>query len=215
MLDTGERIYSLRIKNNMSQGNLADNLGVSRQTVSKWENGMCMPDTEKLIQLSEIFNVSTDYILKGEDKQAEPIYVYVNESENNKTAVYNELIIRKYIGIVLAVIFSIGTLWMLLRGGFIVALIPACVVLLGILLAKNVKHPWLITFWTSYIIAMIILQFISAINLFYIFNPTIYREGYLEHLLLAWGVWLMLAVLIVCTALSLKKSKHKERSGHK
>lgn len=40
MLDTGERIYSLRIKNNMSQGNLADKLGVSRQTVSKWENGV-------------------------------------------------------------------------------------------------------------------------------------------------------------------------------
>ena len=63
MVNSGEIIYNLRVKNNMSQGNLADKLNVSRQTVSKWENGICMPDTEKLIQLSEIFNVSTDYIL--------------------------------------------------------------------------------------------------------------------------------------------------------
>lgn len=215
MLDTGERIYSLRIKNNMSQGNLADKLGVSRQTVSKWENGICMPDTEKLIQLSEIFNVSTDYILKGEDKTAEPVYIYLNESENRKTAAYNEKIIRKYIGIVLAVIFSILTLLSLLFRGYVLSIIPAAVVLLGILFAVNAKHPWLITLWSAYIVTMAILPFISAINLFYIFDPIIYREGYLEHLLLAWGVWMMLAVLIVCTALSLKKSKHKERSVHK
>ena len=174
MVNSGEIIYNLRVKNNMSQGNLADKLNVSRQTVSKWENGICMPDTEKLIQLSEIFNVSTDYILKGEDKTAEPVYIYLNESESRKTAAYNEKIIRKYIGIVLAVIFSILTLLSLLFRGYVLSIIPAVVVLLGILFAVNAKHPWLITLWSAYIVTMAILPFISAINLFYFFDPILY-----------------------------------------
>ena len=61
----GERLYELRTKNNMSQGALAERLDVSRQTVSKWENNLSVPETEKILQLSEIFSVSTDYILKG------------------------------------------------------------------------------------------------------------------------------------------------------
>ncbi len=208
-MNTGERLYELRIKNNMSQGNLADKLNISRQTVSKWENNICMPDTEKLIQLSEIFNVSTDYILKGEDKKNEPVYVYVNESDGKKTAAYNERIIRKYIGIVLAVIFSILTLLSLLFRGYFLTIIPAAVVLLGILFAKNAKHPWLITLWTSYIVTVTALPFISAINLFYIFDPIIYREGYTEHLLLAWGVWVILAALVICTVMAVKKRKNE------
>ena len=63
MSNFGERIYDLRSRNNMSQGALADKLDVSRQTISKWENNMCLPEAEKLMQLSEIFGVSTDYIL--------------------------------------------------------------------------------------------------------------------------------------------------------
>ncbi|MBE6819668.1 MAG: helix-turn-helix domain-containing protein [Ruminococcaceae bacterium] len=206
MNKTGERIYNLRIKNNMSQGNLADMLDVSRQTVSKWENNICMPDTEKLIQLSEVFKVSTDFILKGKEKN-EPVYIYVNESDSKKTTAYNERIIRKYIGIVLAVIFSILTLLSLLFRGYFLTIIPAAVVLLGILFAKNAKHPWLITLWTSYIVTMAVLPFISAINLFYIFEPIIYKEGYTDHLLLAWGVWVILAVLVICTVMAVKKTK--------
>lgn len=211
MVNSGEIIYNLRVRNNMSQGNLADKLNVSRQTVSKWENGICMPDTEKLIQLSEIFNVSTDYILKGEDKAAEPVYIYLNESESRKTVAYNEKIIRKYIGIVLAVIFSILTLLSLLFRGYVLSIIPAAVVLLGILFAVNAKHPWIITLWSAYIVTMAILPFISAINLFYIFDPIIYREGYTVHLLLAWGAWVVLAVLIICTVSAFKKRKNKHK----
>ena len=64
MTNFGERIYNLRNRNNMSQGDLADRLDVSRQTISKWENNMCLPEAEKLLQLSEIFGVSTDYIFE-------------------------------------------------------------------------------------------------------------------------------------------------------
>ncbi|HCI26519.1 MAG TPA: XRE family transcriptional regulator, partial [Roseburia sp.] len=49
----------------MSQEELADKVGVSRQAVSKWESEQSTPDLEKIIIMSDYFNVTTDYILKG------------------------------------------------------------------------------------------------------------------------------------------------------
>jgi transcriptional regulator with XRE-family HTH domain len=59
-----EKIYQLRKQHNMSQEQLAGKLGISRQAVSKWESGQSIPDTDKIIQLSKIFNVTADYLLK-------------------------------------------------------------------------------------------------------------------------------------------------------
>ncbi|MFA7075992.1 MAG: helix-turn-helix transcriptional regulator [Candidatus Izemoplasmatales bacterium] len=59
-----KKIYELRKLHNLSQEDLANKLNVSRQAVSKWENGTYMPDIVNLVKLSEIFNVSTDYLLK-------------------------------------------------------------------------------------------------------------------------------------------------------
>ncbi len=66
MNSLGERLYELRTKNEMSQGDLAEKLDVSRQTISKWENNMSIPELDKIISLSELFGVSVDYIVKGE-----------------------------------------------------------------------------------------------------------------------------------------------------
>lgn len=206
MMNIGKRIYDLRSKSGMSQGDLADKLDVSRQTISKWENGMCMPETEKLIQLSNIFAVSTDYILKGEEKSAEPVYVYIKSEESNPSA-YNEQIVRKYIGIVLAVVFTLVAAVLLLMGGSFTAVLPGAVVLLGILFAKNVKHPWLITFWTFYIAVLVIAPFVSRIHLLMIFEPIIYTEGYELHFAWGWGLWLVLATLVFATVKAKKSRK--------
>ncbi len=60
----GEKLQSLRKQKGMSQEQLAVQLSVSRQAVSKWELNDSIPDTEKIILLSDLFNVSTDYLLK-------------------------------------------------------------------------------------------------------------------------------------------------------
>jgi len=61
----GEKIQILRKQQGMSQEQLSALVGVSRQAISKWEVGESIPDVDNVVQLSEIFNVTTDYILKN------------------------------------------------------------------------------------------------------------------------------------------------------
>lgn len=65
----GEKIMELRKKNGWSQEELAGKLKVSRQSVSKWESAMSVPELDKVLQLSEIFEVSTDYLLKDDKEE--------------------------------------------------------------------------------------------------------------------------------------------------
>lgn len=64
-MNLSDRIQALRKANGMSQEELADRMGVTRQAVSKWESEQSMPDLDKVIALSEIFEVTTDFLLKG------------------------------------------------------------------------------------------------------------------------------------------------------
>lgn len=80
----GDYLKELRIKNNLSQEKLGERLGLSRQSISKWEQGYALPDTENLLKLSEIYNVSVDSILKcGE----------VDEPAEKETEVKTEVIV--------------------------------------------------------------------------------------------------------------------------
>lgn len=71
----GEKIYSLRKKYNLSQEELANELNVSRQTVSKWEVGESCPDFDKIVPLCELFGISTEELLRDkkiEEKEETP-----------------------------------------------------------------------------------------------------------------------------------------------
>ena len=59
-----DKIMDLRKRNGWSQEELANQIGVSRQAVSKWESAASVPDLNKIIKMSEVFDVSTDYLLK-------------------------------------------------------------------------------------------------------------------------------------------------------
>lgn len=61
-----EKIYTLRTAKNLSQGDLAEMLDVSRQSVSKWETGASIPDLDKLIKMSDLFGVSLDALVREE-----------------------------------------------------------------------------------------------------------------------------------------------------
>lgn len=64
MMALSEKLTELRKREGMSQEQLADRLGVTRQSVSKWESGTAVPELVKLISLSDVFGVSIDYLVK-------------------------------------------------------------------------------------------------------------------------------------------------------
>ena len=64
-MNIGERIMALRKEKNISQTELAKRLNVSRQAVSKWEQGVSSPDTERLIRLAEILGTEVEYLATG------------------------------------------------------------------------------------------------------------------------------------------------------
>ena len=86
----GERIFQLRGHKNMTQEDIADYLKVSRQTVSKWELDKTVPDIEKLVRLSDLYEVSLDYLLKGEVREE----IEETDKEGNRT---RKVIIERHI----------------------------------------------------------------------------------------------------------------------
>ena len=76
----GEKIFNLRTEKGFSQETLGEKLGVSRQSVSKWETDQSVPELDKIVAISEVFGVSTDYLLKEKEEmyweKEEPREVY-------------------------------------------------------------------------------------------------------------------------------------------
>ena len=63
-----EKLYKLRKNSGLSQEQLAEQLNVSRQAISKWESGTAVPESEKLVAISNYFGVSVDYLLKDDEE---------------------------------------------------------------------------------------------------------------------------------------------------
>ena len=86
-LETANRLYELRKKNNLSQEELAEKLGVSRQAVSKWERSEASPDTDNLIALAKIYGLSLDELIYGkkEEKKEETQEEPKDETKEEKT----------------------------------------------------------------------------------------------------------------------------------
>ncbi len=83
-MSLGETIYRLRTEKNLSQGDLAELLEVSRQSVSKWENDSAVPDLAKIVKLSEVFEVSLDELVKGERETQEQATSKKTEEQQTK-----------------------------------------------------------------------------------------------------------------------------------
>ena len=76
-----EKLYKLRKNSGLSQEQLAEQLNVSRQAISKWESGTAVPESEKLITISNYFGVSVDYLLKDDEEDKAKAIVSVMEEK--------------------------------------------------------------------------------------------------------------------------------------
>lgn len=112
-MDFNNRLYELRKQKGLSQEELANKLNVSRQTVSKWEIGDTTPDMEKLISLSQLFEVSLDQLILGKvstKSSLSQLEVKLNTEENKRTLKK----ILKIVVIIFAVFFVVDFIAMIL-----------------------------------------------------------------------------------------------------
>lgn len=94
-MNIAERIIALRKEKNISQGDLAKKLNVSRQAVSKWEQGLSSPDTAKLIQLAEVFDTEVEYLATG--IHPEPKSVVLNVVETVERVQVQERVVVRHV----------------------------------------------------------------------------------------------------------------------
>ena len=86
-----DKIINLRKKAGWSQEELAGRLGVTRQSVSKWEGAQSVPDIEKIVQLSRLFSVTTDYLLLDIDEAPQSAAPAENNRETEQRAAEKQM----------------------------------------------------------------------------------------------------------------------------
>ncbi len=142
-MNVGEKLQTLRKSKGLSQEQLAEALAVSRQAVSKWELNESMPDTQNIIQLSLLFDVSTDFLLFDDNEQTDPLAAYNSQLERKQTQQRMQMLFAGTIGIsTIGLIFSIVA-WFTWQTVFTVAIgliIGICgIIVFETMLAKY--HP--------------------------------------------------------------------------
>lgn len=122
----GENLAILRKRKGLSQEQLAEKLNLTRQTVSKWELNQSTPDINLLLQLSDIFQVSTDYLIKGEREESKGSSKDEPETSNNSAFPIHTQGIAAY------------------QWCFYFGLVSAAISLIGIiaLVICSALHPW-------------------------------------------------------------------------
>ncbi|MBP3451595.1 MAG: helix-turn-helix transcriptional regulator [Agathobacter sp.] len=146
----GEKIISLRTLHKMSQGDLAEKLNVSRQSVSKWETGASVPELDKLIMMSELFHITMDELVKSDtipekntEETSEPQTTYVSPKNEHNT--------NHIVGFMLLGFGLLGVVLMLLFSETI-SLLCLCLAIYGVIFLVAKKHPGIVCGWFTILI---------------------------------------------------------------
>lgn len=187
-MNLGETIYTLRTEKGLSQGNLADMLEVSRQSISKWENNSAVPELDKLMKLSEIFNITLDELVKGEIIQNKEIQSkQINKiSQTQKTM---GILFFAFAGLILLFGFVFHELILF----SLILDIPF--VICGIICLKCKKNAGLWCSWVMYVFVTSYLLWATGINwssiFFYMKHPDFGVQTIIS------GVLLVLLLLLI------------------
>lgn len=87
-MEIGQKLKNARIQSGMTQENVAEKLNVSRQTISNWENEKSYPDIINVIELSNLYSISLDVLLKGDEKMMEYLEESTNVVKSNKKMIW-------------------------------------------------------------------------------------------------------------------------------
>lgn len=203
----GERIYQLRTEKGMSQGDLAEMLNVSRQSISKWENNTATPELSKLIDMSSVFEVSLDELVYGKVSEDAVSSYNKDADEKSDRLFYEEGFIARVIGaagiaagvICFAFVFDIDASFCLVVYG---ALGIVC------LLLKNDRAA-LLSAWGVFCAMRLLFAGVEGGGIFAVI--VLLRNGFGGNFWLCeWQMMqiLMLWGLVAATVLYLKKNKN-------
>lgn len=193
----GERIAYYRGKLGLSQGELAEQLGVSRQAVSKWETDAGLPDLERLIALSRLYHITLDELVKGETPEEVPVDAIIAKPvapSGQKTIGY----------ILLGVGLLCAALALVLN---LALLIPAVYFLICAVLCLTLRRyaGRIIIGGTLLAILLPAQRWFGGVRLGSVINPIAYQSEYFEiGLLISWALW---AVLILYVVLALRHTR--------
>ena len=178
-----EKIAALRGERKLSQGDLAEKLDVSRQSVSKWETGQAVPELDKIIKLADLFGVSVDELVRdGDAPQTSAPQTETPPAAVTKI-VYMEREGLRPVQIVGAVALVVGALLLFLgRLSVYAPMTGIALVILSLPLLLAKKHPFLIAGW------------LLCLGSCVLFNP--YTS------VTPWGLWGGIRALRVYTALN-------------
>ena len=186
-MDLGERLYQLRKARNLSQGEVADALGVSRQSVSKWENNTSVPELDKLVKLGELFGLTLDELVKGE---AAPAPAGRLERPRPASGPAGG---RRIAAIVLLVCGGVGTL---LFCTTLLIYLTLWLVLAGLLCWYVQEHLGLclgLSFWMFLVVYFQVTSILSPWN---VLIPAVYRAYPPSYILLDWLLLLPLLLFL-------------------
>lgn len=203
-MSLGETIYRLRTEKSLSQGDLAEMLEVSRQSISKWENNSAVPDLEKIIRLSEIFEVSLDELVKGEEAPKRVLTETEASQDKKKEGGFPP---RKIAGTILFCMAFLVVMFFLVAGGGLAGFIFALPFLTcGILCFVLKKNVGLWCAWDLYVLFDLYMSYatgISRASVLYSFQWT--QEMNYMRLAFAWFAVISLAVMIIVTVVRFGK----------
>lgn len=192
-MNMADRIQHLRKSKGISQEELADKVGVSRQAVSKWRSEQSIPDTEKVIILSDFFDVTTDYLLKG----IEPVLENANKKADARIfslvgTVFN------FIGLAVAImIWKEEQTPIAIAVGLILMAVGIMIFGIGQFIGEKKDSFW---FWIVNVWILILMPISCVLNflqgIIYGHWRTFTPIPQFEHSLLCWGFYLVLCIIV-------------------
>lgn len=207
----GEKIFSLRGAANMSQGDLAEKLNVSRQSISKWETDASVPELDKLIQLTDLFSITLDELVRSDElhqstTQSEPTASPHYEPMQPQIIIQKSVSTQKVIGFILLALGLLCCILALALGGGLV-IIGGYIILCSVLCLLVKKHAGLIIGWITLLQAVILTPYFTGIRIFGIFHPGYFRHGISVNHITAIAIWSIFFVLAFLTARVIRKKK--------
>lgn len=204
----GQRIFELRNKQKMSQGDLAEKLNVSRQSISKWETDASVPELDKLIMLSDLFSITIDELVRDElpEKIADEAKKSTEKSNPETVVINKQMSTQKIIGFILlgAGIICLPLLYLIGPGALIFS---AAFMFFSLICFLIKKHAGLIIAWILTIAALIFFPTCTSVNIFFFLYGNLYYGIFTLQTFVAVCLWIWIISLIIYTVKTIKKIK--------